>query len=644
MRIKAFLSMTAAVLLVSSCNYLDIIPDGVPTTDMIYSMRANAKKQLSTIYGYIPPIADPWKNPGLECGDEIWNCREKTFYYGNTESYNIARGNQNANDPYMNYWSGGWSGVNLFVGIRECIDFINNIDRVPDMRQDEKKRWKAEAKVISAYLHFWLLQLYGPIPFIDHNIDVSASPEAMKVVREPVDDVVRKIVALLDEATADESLPTTITQLDSELGRITRPAALALKAKVLVLAASPLFNGNKDFPSFKNAQGVPLINPDEDPNKWLDARDACREAIEAAHAAGHRLYTFNEVMMTPISDTIRLELSIRNTVTSRFNEETIWAVGNNSTIRLFQTAGAPVTSWQQAHPEYSNAMHNPTLRIAELFYSDHGVPIDEDPTWNYADRYKVSDVPEGHDYYIEAGARTANLHYHREPRFYADLGFDRGKWLCGEGSYDQNAFTVRCKAEETAGMVLQNYNITGYFAKKLVPYKFVFSQYNNNAGECAYSFPIIRLADLYLMYAEAQNECLDVPDASVYLYVQAVRDRAGLDRDTDGDLVKTWERYSTNPTKPKTQTGMREIIRRERLIELALEGHRFYDLRRWKACMTELNQPIRGWNVTGKEEMDYYNVVTLFLQKFTPRDYFWPIKINDLYVNRNLIQNPMWEK
>ena len=644
MRNITITAILTATLLFSSCDYLDIIPDGVPTTDMIYSMRANAKKELSTLYGHIPPIADPWKNPGLECGDEIWNCREKTFYYGNAESYNIARGNQNANDPYMNYWSGGWSGTNLFIGIRECNDFINNIDRVPDMTQAEKKRWKAEAKVIKAYLHFWLLQLYGPIPFIEENIGVAATPEEMKVVREPVDDVVRKIVALLDEATSDESLPKTITLLDSELGRLTRPAALAIKAKVLLLAASPLFNGNKDFPSFVNAQGIPLINPEEDPNKWIEARDACYAAIEAAHDAGHRLYKFNEVMMQPLSDTIRLELTIRNTITSRFNEETIWALGNNGTVRLFQTSGAPITTWQQSHPEYSNAMHNPTLRIAEQFYSNHGVPIDEDNTWPYEDRYKVADVPPGHDYYIEQGARTAILHFNREPRFYASLGFDRGKWLSGEGTYDQNAPTVHCKAEETAGMVLQNYNITGYFAKKVVPYKFIFSQTNNNAGECAYSFPIIRLADLYLMYAEAQNECLEQPDISVYKYIQEVRDKAGLDQDTNGDLVKTWELYSNNPNKPKTKDGMREIIRQERLNELALEGHRFYDLRRWKQCMTELNKPIRGWNVTGKEEMEYYNVVTLYLQKFTPRDYFWPIKISDLYVNRNLIQNPMWEK
>jgi hypothetical protein len=107
-------------------------------------------------------------------------------------------------------------------------------------------------------------------------------------------------------------------------------------------------------------------------------------------------------------------------------------------------------------------------------------------------------------------------------------------------------------------------------------------------------------------------------------------------------LLQTWKTYSKDPDKPTRKAGMREIIRRERLIELALEGQRFYDLRRWRLSLEYLNRPIRGWNIFEKEESGYYQVKYIYFRKFLPKDYFWPIKTFDLYVNNKLIQSPQW--
>jgi hypothetical protein len=164
----------------------------------------------------------------------------------------------------------------------------------------------------------------------------------------------------------------------------------------------------------------------------------------------------------------------------------------------------------------------------------------------------------------------------------------------------------------------------------------------DNGGTISYAFPIIRLADLYLLYAEALNECKELPDDEVYEYVQLVRDKAGLDKGT-GSLTATWATYSNNPSKPTTKAGMRDIIRRERMIELAFEGQRFYDLRRWRLAMEYLNKPIRGWNVSEKEELGYYQVTYIATRKFMLRDYFWPIRTDDLYRNDKLVQSPQWD-
>ncbi len=639
---KLIIFLSAAVAgMLPSCDYLDIVPDDVPTMDMVFDTRVNAERMLVTCYNYLPAHADHRQNPGFVAGDEMWNCTDKDTYYTNQTSFYIAQGLQNTNDPYLNYWSGGQDGRNMWIAIRDCNTFIDNVATVPDLGEEEMKRWKAEVMVLKAYYHYWMLQLYGPIPFIDKNLDVSASPEEVRIYREPVDQVAEKIVKLLDQAIESDALPHSI-QINTELGRLTLPAAKAIKAKVLTLVASPLFNGNTDFQNYKNKDGVPYINPSFSLKKWEDAAAACKDAIDCALENGHDLYEFNEHMTMTISDVTRQELTLRNTITSRFNRELIWGCSNTSTIDLMRNVNTSLTAYHQGnYYEWSKRMMNPTLDVAEQFYSNHGVPIDEDKEYDYEHRYEVTDVPAGHEYYIETGARTANLHYYREPRFYAYVGFDRGKWFNMEAPNDQQALIVRCRAAEVSGRSMPNYSITGYFAKKLASYKLVITASAQTGNTLAYAFPIVRLSDLYLLYAEALNECKTQPDESVYEYIQKVRTKAGLDKET-GDLVRTWAAYSTNPTKPTTQSGMREIIRRERMIELAFEGQRFYDLRRWKLGMTYFNRPIRGWNVSEKTEEGFYQPMVVFAKKYTPRDYFWPIKLKDLYVNTNLDQSPMW--
>lgn len=631
------LSLCAAV----SCDYLDIVPGNVATMDMTFQTRNSAEKMLYTCYNYIPSTANPWGNPGIGSSDEVWNNAEKTYYYANETAFRIAKGLQNTSDPYLNYWSGGQGGSNLFVGIRDCNIFLENVDKVPDMPRSEKERWKAEVKFIKAYLHIWLFQLYGPIPFVDKNIDVDASTEDVKVEREPVDDVVAKITGLLDEAIGSNALPEHIRARDTELGRVTKAAALAIKARLLTYAASPLYNGNQDFAGWKDSEGRNMINPEYDARKWELARDACKEAIDAAVTAGHGLYTFDEPVKN-ISDTTRLELTLRHTLTKKFGDELIWGLGRRNTEDLMRIVNPPLTTYHLSNQLFwVKMMHNPTLEIVEEFYTRNGVPIDEDKDYDYEGRYDVIKVPHDHQYYADTTAKTARLHLFREPRFYAWVGFDNGKWFNMEVTDDKHSYVLHSKSGGLAGRSLDNYSVTGFFTKKLVSYELVLTQSTNTGGQCSsYAFPIIRLADLYLLYAECLNECKDSPDEEVYEYIQLVRDKAGLDRETGG-LVETWATYSSNPDKPKTKDGMRDIIQRERMIELAFEGQRFYDLRRWKLAMDYCNRPVRGWSVTESDD-SFYTPSYIDFPTFTPKNYFWPIKLDDLYRNNKLQQSYLW--
>ena len=104
----------------------------------------------------------------------------------------------------------------------------------------------------------------------------------------------------------------------------------------------------------------------------------------------------------------------------------------------------------------------------------------------------------------------------------------------------------------------------------------------------------------------------------------------------------TWAQYSNNPTKPLSKEGMREIIHRERLIEMQFEGCRMHDLRRWKECGKYLNTQMRGLSITQKTPELFYKPVVIYTREFSVRDYLWPLKQEDLNKNIKLVQNPLW--
>lgn len=641
---KKYIIVLLAFMSFGCDDYLDIVPDNLATVEIAFNNRSSAEQFLATLYSYVPEKAHMEQNFALVAGDEVWYYGEQDFYINNTTSFRLAKGLQNVTDPYLNYWEGGRGAYNMFVALRDCNIFLKSLKEVPGLNVVERNRWIAEAKTLKAYFHFWLLQMYGPIPIVDENIAVDASTEETHIPRESVDNVVSYIVGLLDEVIESEHLVEKITAVNTELGRLTTPAAKAIKAKVLMLAASPLFNGNSDYAGFVGHNGSPLVNTTYSEQKWVDAKDATLDAILSAEAAGHALYQFTDLLpIGQVSDELRHELTLRTTITDRFNQEMVWGVGQNATGDLQRWCQPRWTGDHNANFGDTKKSHAPTLNMVEDYYTVNGVPIDEDNNWDYADRYSTVTITDqlidDHKYTIQDNYTTAKLHTYREPRFYATVGFDGGKWFSMETEDPENLPHLNAKAGQFSGKSgFEIYSITGYFTKKLVSYETIVTR--NNVTFVGYTMPIIRLSDLYLMYAEAANEVKAAPDADVYEYIQRVRHKAGLDEDSN--LVTTWANHSINPSKPTTKDGMREIIHQERRIEMSFEGERYWDIRRWKKAGEFFSKPIRGWNINSGDVDGFYQVKNIFFRDFLTKHYLWPISQNELLRNPNLVQSPGW--
>ncbi|MDR0864233.1 MAG: RagB/SusD family nutrient uptake outer membrane protein [Candidatus Symbiothrix sp.] len=637
----AAICLLAGMLLNSCSDYLDVVPDNVATLDHAFSDRYTTERFLATCYWALPKSSGWNENPALVGAYGLmFNSFSK-----NQKGMVAMTGVDQVTDPLFNYWaSTGDSPRSLYAGIRDCNTFIERVEGVKDLTRENKDRLIAEVKVIKAYLHFYLLTYYGPISLLKENNTVNEDTRGVRVYREKVDDCFAYVLELLDEAIASPSFPRIIENRSTELGRFSKSAALAIKAKALVYWASPLFNGNRDYNSFLDHNNEPFFNQVEDPSRWTKAAAACKEAVESC-GGSYRLYEKTDFVSTkPTSDFTLLVNTLRSSVSERWNPEILWGTVSKPIGTDFQSLALPSLAnmdLTMGYLYYQGTMGVP-LNVAELFYSKNGIPIEEDASYDYAGRYNIRVGDEENKYCIQKGERTAALHFDREPRFYATLGFDRGKWY---GNYfnlpddDVNCNHLKGRYREYSSPVpsTQEYNATGYWPKKLVSMGTSFRDAIAVSYQ-TYPFPEMRFADLLLLTAEAINESTG-PSEEVYQYIDRVRERAGLE-----GVVESYRNHANQDLKekPSSKAGLRDIIRRERKIELALEGQHYWDTRRWKTAPQELNVLIRGWNVMATGVDDYYSVTTLFTPEFTLKNYFAPIPESDIIKNPQLVQNPGW--
>jgi len=641
-----------------SCNYLDIVPDEVATIEHAFRNRNESQDFLYGLFGGMPDVGNLTQDPALAGSDEVWI--SEVVRAQNVYLRRILLGEQKPANPWANYWSSKQNsyslngGKTLWTTISDCNFFLENIHKPFDLTELERIRWTGEAIFVKAYLHFWLFRQYGPIPLMRENLPIDSHEMPY---REPVDDVVDYIVSLLDEAI--DLLPLRIEAEVEEMGRPTKCIAAALKAQVLTLAASPLFNCNADYADYIDNRGIQLFPQDKGAEraKWKRAADAALEAINLAVEGYFRLYDVhvNFPNATTLGEETILAMQVRNAATERWgqnNPEIIWGNSRTNSHTVLQRFCTPYFAVAQRVGNSGIKSWAPPVHIVEQFYTKNGLPIEDDADWVTKRAYKEANgvwamrtANAADRQYIRQGARTIELHFDREPRFYGAIYFDQGTFFGNNLITSDNAtsatnmFVTEFKYYDLNGYDFPDRSsLTGYLCKKLLHYRSGAATTSTSYTTNAYAFPIIRLADLYLLRAEALNEYLDVPNDDVYFYIDSVRSRTGLK-----GVVESWGTHAVAEKKnlPLTKAGMREIIRRERLNELAFEGSRYWDIRRWKLAENILNKPLRGLSIRDFSD-DFYKEIEVFTPTFGKKDYFTPIRTEVLITNSNLLQSPGW--
>ena len=605
-----------------------------------FASLEEAQNDLEKLYSYFPDYGNVAEDAAMLGGDELWDLDGRRV--SNTAArvpnrlFQIALGKQSSSSTYANDWSF------IYEGVSQCNYFLRKIKNTTLGSNDMRNQMFGEAAFLKAFFYFHLIKKWGPIPLIPVDSSGMTTEELKHVPRNNIDECFDEVLSLMSSA---EQMLSSDNYFHSI--KITRTICAAMKAKVAVFAASPLFNGNEEFADLTDDQGnrlFPSKTETEKQTRWAYAVEACGKAIDACKEAQIELYEGEDISYI-MPDTLKTTLTLRNAFNLRWNSELIWGNSqtNTSAMSIFQQLTIPNMT-QYPHSIGGYRFIGVPLKIVDQFYSHNGLPIRYDKELSILNMQDLKKGTADHRCYIEQYYTTVTQNFNREPRFYAFLGFDGGKWLGELTNYNylswDDVLHIECRNGGHEGKTGDEVGpVTGYFAKKLYPLACNFPRTNSFVSYW-YPWPVIRLADLYLLYAEAINEA-EGPNGEhreeLYKYLDAVRLRAGIP-----DVKTAWDNYSNNPGFYCTQSGMREVIHQERLIELCFEGQRFWDIRRWKTAPSEYKKGIYGYDVSKASPKEYYNKVLIFNQTFGRKDYFWPISQTDLSHNPNLVQNVGW--
>ena len=616
-RLLIFLFCSALLLTMSCKKYLDVVPDEYVTDEDVFNNINLGEQALARLYNALPDEID----------NDITAYTDESYHHwsdngGAIESYKFNLGTWSTTDNPLGNWGG------RYQDIRRANIFIERIESIPipldrsDYYQTWVPRYKAEARFLRAMFYFELFKRYGAVPLLTTAASVDLNEVAnSKIERAPADEIVNFIVSECDAIAP--ALPQV--QEASQIGRATRGAALALKTRTLVYAASPLFNGNALYASIKNRDGKNLFAQGNDREKWKKAADAAMEVIRMGIYA----------LYSPFPDN-----PVQNYAAQFYNRDYSESIfqrmkGNSTDLDGNLLPNGP--------PFKGNGKFTPLQELVDAYEMNNGIPINEAGSTYQENGFWSGQLWDGLKF--QHVSNISNMYKNRDPRFYASVFFQYDVWrfdsnkrptkfaFWGDGNGKTDGW-----ANSKSGTNPWGYNIR----------KFVSPEYDRNAGTgtAKRNSPIFRLAEMYLIYAEAMNEYLGSPDASVYEYINRVRARVKM---------------PALPILPAdaTQAGMRKRIQNENRIEFAFETHRIWDVRRWMIGTSTQNGPVHVLNAKpsvaeltasgianlNSEEAGvavFYKPVVIQSRVFQDKHYLMPVPQSEIDKDPYLAQNYGW--
>lgn len=614
-RIKISLKTIAAAMLafatITSCNdqFFETQPDNMLSVESIFQNRQQTEQWWAGMFSLIP---DPWNYPYTATSYGVISDELDASNWGGFQA-TVNSGAINADNS-----GSAFDHIAHYERIRNISIFLANIDRNKEILglnngAELVKQYKGEAQFLRAYYYWNMMKHLGPVPI--QPLVPGKVTDDYQIPRPTWDDQVAFILKEMDEAK--EKLPEVYLTESMEInkgetGRITKLIVEAVQSQILLFSASPLVNGNTEMSNFKNFDGTQLINQSYDANKWKKAAEATKKAIDKAHSQGRRLYVFVPTQPTDPRDPFGIAYrSVRDLYWSGWEQEGIWLRPSTNTYN-WSIHAAPRSTRGRAYNGIAVIQ-----RLVDEFQMADGRDRTNSPSYSET-TYTTSAT----SYYV---AGTNRMYVGREPRFYAWVTFN-GAFNPGHSQANEGRVEFFNTGTSGAGGAPRDWPRTGYTARKNIHPEFSV-QPGINPGRPAM---LIRLAELYLNYAEALNE--SQPGHSDILdYLNRVRTRAGLPGITPG----------------KSQTEMRDIIRHERRIELCFEGHRYFDVRRWKvAGEGNYNQGgvFYGMNMAAGTYLSdpafHQRTVAFTRAAWSNRRYFLPFRQNEIDRNKQLVQIP----
>ena len=641
--VKLFCALGLIYGFASCTDYLDKTPDSNVSSDQAFKNFTNFQGYVEEMYNCIPSKESNYWCTTFNWGeDEIMNTGlgdshvtahfdlgDYRHWYGDQQSFlHTDDLNPTKTDKYSHSLEHAW------YCIRKCNLGLANLDKMTDCTQEEKNIIKGQLLFFRAWWHEEMIAFFGGMPYVDTVLDGS---QALTLPRLTYQECAKKCAE--DFRAAADLLPndwdkTAVgkkTLGKNEL-RITKVCALGYMGKVLLWAASPLNNLRAEVGASKNGDtykyNVELA---------AQAADALGEALAQVNS-GKTPYALAEYKYSDIYNHVAKDGSKSNFSEIFYTTGKNWKQpGSTEAILRGPYIGENSSNWNftklwgpklNGIVEHDALIHQPTANYVNYYGMANGLPLN-DP---------------------DSGFDPKHPFKNRDPRFYHDIVFDGFKYINMTIAKEEDDYQFKYIQMYTGSNLRSSASQgcrTGYYCQKLVPHQA--NKYDgmyNWGGALQCDLPYMRLADLYLMYAEAGAAVQGANYKSSKLDLTAVDAINVLRNRVDAGHVA--DKFVADQKK------FMDEVRRERAVELAFEGFRWNDLQRW-LLLTEYPYNIKtsqefkrvgNYDFTKNDPRDAevtgWSQKRIVTRDFSEKHYLLPLKESDVYLYPEFGQNPGW--